>query len=257
MDWGLIVEYGWVLLVLIGLEGILAADNALVLAIMVKHLPEAERKKALFYGLMGAFIFRFASLFFVSYVIDFWQFQAIGAAYLLFICLNHIFRKLVKAKFDNKSDEEKEGKTSGFWWTVFKVELADVAFAVDAILAAFALATTLPKTGLGSIGSLDYGQFGVIFAGGIIGIVIMRFAANKFVGLLERYPQLETGAFLIVGWVGVKLLLLTLSHPDIDIISYSFVHSIAWKVIFWVVLLGIAGGSFYLGKMKEKKNEAA
>ncbi len=53
MDVSLLLEYGWVLLILIALEGILAADNALVLAIMVKHLPEEKRKKALFYGLAG------------------------------------------------------------------------------------------------------------------------------------------------------------------------------------------------------------
>ena len=70
MDVSLLLEYGWVLLILIALEGILAADNALVLAIMVKHLPEEKRKKALFYGLAGAFVFRFGSLFMISFLVD-------------------------------------------------------------------------------------------------------------------------------------------------------------------------------------------
>lgn len=47
----LLLEYGWVLLVLIALEGILAADNAVVLAMIVRHLPENERKKLYFMGL--------------------------------------------------------------------------------------------------------------------------------------------------------------------------------------------------------------
>lgn len=50
MDAALLLEYGWVLLILVGLEGILAADNALVMAVMVKHLPEKERKKRSFMG---------------------------------------------------------------------------------------------------------------------------------------------------------------------------------------------------------------
>ena len=87
----LLLEYGGFLLVLIGLEGILAADNALVLAIMVKHLPEEQRKKALFYGLAGAFILRFGSLFIISFLVDVWQVQAIGAAYLLFISIKHLY----------------------------------------------------------------------------------------------------------------------------------------------------------------------
>ncbi len=73
MDFALLLEYGWVLLVLIGLEGILAADNALVMAVMVKHLPEKQRKKALFYGLAGAFILRFGSLFAISFLVNVWQ----------------------------------------------------------------------------------------------------------------------------------------------------------------------------------------
>ena len=89
MDLSILFEYSWVLLLLVALEGLLAADNALVLAIMVKHLPDKERKKALFYGLAGAFVFRFASLFIISFLVDVWQIQAIGALYLLFMsCLN-------------------------------------------------------------------------------------------------------------------------------------------------------------------------
>ena len=48
MDVSLLLEYGWVLLILIALEGILAADNALVLAIMVKHLPKKNERKHYF-----------------------------------------------------------------------------------------------------------------------------------------------------------------------------------------------------------------
>ena len=83
MDAQLLIEYAWIFVVLIGLEGLLAADNALVLAIMVKHLPLEERRKALFYGLVGAFVLRFGSLFIISFLVDVWQVQAIGAIYLI------------------------------------------------------------------------------------------------------------------------------------------------------------------------------
>ena len=55
MDPSLILPYLWVLLVLVFLEGLLAADNAIVMAVMVKHLPPKQRKST-FYGLLGAFI---------------------------------------------------------------------------------------------------------------------------------------------------------------------------------------------------------
>ena len=104
MELSLILEYGWVLLLLVALEGLLAADNALVLAIMVKHLPEEQRKKALFYGLAGAFVFRFGSLFAISYLVDVWQVQAIGALYLLFIAANHILRKFLVKKGEEEAE---------------------------------------------------------------------------------------------------------------------------------------------------------
>jgi YkoY family integral membrane protein len=250
MDFALIMEYLWVLLLLIGIEGLLAADNALVLAIMVKHLPEEQRKKALFYGLAGAFIFRFGSLFAISFLVNIWQVQALGALYLLFIAANHIFRKIVVKKNSEEAAAGKKKKPVGFWQTVFKVELADIAFAVDSILAAVALAVVLPDTSLPQIGGLDGGKFLVIFAGGLIGLIIMRFAAGFFVKLLHRKPGLEVAAFLIVGWVGVKLAVYTLSHPSLGVLSESFAKSPLWKITFYAVLLLIAAGGWFLSKEK-------
>lgn len=251
MDMSMLLEYGWVLLVLIGLEGILAADNAVVMAVMVKHLPEQQQKRALFYGLAGAFILRFAALFVISYLVNIWQIQALGALYLMFIAVHHFMTK-------NKDGSHKEGKKqSGFWTTVLKVELADLAFAIDSILAAVALAVTLPNTNLPQIGGMDGGKFLVIFAGGLIGVIIMHFAANAFVKILQKRPSLESAAFLVVGWVGVKLAVYTLAHPSLAVISEHFAHSGLWKAIFWTVLLAIvAGGWFFSGKETKQQKEA-
>lgn len=263
MDIGLLMEYGWVLLVLIVLEGLLAADNALVLAIMVKHLPEQERKKALFYGLAGAFVFRFGSLFAISFLVDVWQVQAIGALYLLFIALNHIFRKVLFNKHkqepavESATDTKPAKKKSSFWFTVFKVEVADIAFAVDSILAAVALAVALPATNLPKIGGMDGGHFIVIFTGGFIGLVIMRFAANVFVKLLERKPSLEVAAFFIVGWVGVKLAVITLSHPSLNVIPAEFSHSAGWKATFYIVLVLIAVCGWFMSSDKDEEKEGS
>ncbi|MEJ7309569.1 TerC family protein, partial [Staphylococcus epidermidis] len=90
MDPSLILPYLWVLLVLVFLEGLLAADNAVVMAVMVKHLPPEQRKKALFYGLIGAFVFRFISLFLISIIAHFWWIQALGAIYLLYMSIRNL-----------------------------------------------------------------------------------------------------------------------------------------------------------------------
>jgi len=247
MDMQLLIEYLWVFVVLIGLEGLLAADNALVLAIMVKHLPDEERKKALFYGLVGAFVLRFGSLFIISFLVDVWQVQALGAIYLLFIALKNLYDRF----FGMEKEQTVKGNGSSFWMTVVKVEIADLAFAVDSILAAVAIAVALPPTGLFTIGGLDGGQFLVIFAGGMIGIIFMRFAANIFVDLLAKRPGLEVAAFVIVGWVGVKLGVLVLAHEDIMLIPHDFPQSTIWSLLFYGVLVGIAVVGWFSSKQEE------
>lgn len=253
MEIQLVIEYLWVFIILIGLEGLLAADNALVLAIMVKHLPEKERKKALFYGLVGAFVLRFGSLFIISFLVDVWQIQAIGAAYLFFIAIKHLAEKAMNKDKTNVKVPKKVG--SGFWMTVLKVEIADLAFAVDSILAAVALAVALPPSGLFTVGSLDGAQFIVVFAGGMIGVIIMRFAANMFVNLLHRRPGLEVAAFVIVGWVGVKLAVLVLSHDEVGIISESFADSTGWKLTFYIGLVIIAVAGWFLSDLVDKNKK--
>lgn len=246
MDITMVAEYGWMFVILIFLEGILAADNACVLGVMVKHLPELERKRALFYGLAGAFIFRGVSLFAISMLIGWWQLQAVGALYLIFLSLNHVYKKIVCSNGTN--DRPVAAKGMDFWSTVIKVEIADIAFAADSILAAVALAVSLPETSLPDIGGLNGGHFMVVFAGGFVGLVFMRFAAQWFVDLLLQRPGLETAAYLLVGWVGVKLAVYTLSHPGVAWLDAGFSSSLEWKLIFWIGFLLICLSGWFLSK---------
>ncbi|GAA0435935.1 TerC family protein [Lentibacillus halophilus] len=254
MEAQLLMEYAWVLVILIGLEGLLAADNALVLAIMVKHLPQEKRKKALFYGLAGAFVLRFGSLFIISFLVDVWQVQALGALYLLGISAKNLYDRFSHKATGETNKSELKSAGNGFWMTVLKVEFADLAFAIDSILAAVALAVALPDTAWPTIGSLDGAKFAVVFAGGMIGLILMRFAANVFVELLNKRPGLEVAAFVIVGWVGVKLTLIVLAHDDIGLIPHGFPHSTTWKLIFYGVLVAVAVTGWFSSK-KEPSND--
>ncbi|CAH0262211.1 hypothetical protein SRABI96_03459 [Peribacillus sp. Bi96] len=244
MELSLLLEYGWVLIILIILEGLLSADNALVLAIMSKHLPQEQQKKAINIGLLLAFVFRIGAIFIISYLFHVWQVQAIGAAYLIFISIKHLLKK------DHGEDGEK-GKS--YRMTVAQIALADIAFAVDSILAAVALVLALPDTPMGDIGGMDGAKFIVILIGAIAGLIVIRFAAGYFVKILTERPSLETAAMLIVGWVGVKLLMHTLAHPSLHIIPHDFVEGPIWNIIFWSVMLLIALGGWFLSGKTEKK----
>ncbi|KKB34273.1 TerC family protein [Bacillus thermotolerans] len=235
------LEYAWTLLILIGLEGLLSADNALVLAVIAKHLPEEQKKRAINYGIIMAFAFRFAALFVISFIANVWQIQAIGAAYLLYLGLKHVIQARFGKKNENiHKDVEEEAAGKGFWPTVGKIALADLAFAVDSILAAVALALGLPDSPLGNFGGMDGGQFIVVVLGGVAGLILIKYAATWFVQLLDKRPALETTAYAIVAWVGVKLVVITLAHEDIGILDPHFPHSTAWTLVFYGVLVSIA-----------------
>lgn len=244
MEVSLLLEYGWVLVILIFLEGLLSADNALVLAIMAKHLPAHQQKRAINIGLLLAFIFRIGAIFIISFLFHVWQVQAIGAAYLIFIALKHLLKK-------GHGKKEQSGKS--YRMTVAQIALADIAFAVDSILAAVALVIDLPGTALGEIGGMDGAQFIVIVLGAIAGLIVIRFAAGIFVKLLTKRPSLESAAMLLVGWVGVKLLMHTLAHPSVHIVPHEFVEGPIWNTIFWSVMLLIALGGWFFSKDKQNK----
>ncbi|MCU9614920.1 hypothetical protein OEV98_15350 [Caldibacillus lycopersici] len=231
MDLSLFLQYGTVLLVLVVLEGLLSADNALVLAVMAKGLPEEQQRKALNIGLALAFIFRIGAIFIISFLFNVWEVQAIGAAYLIFIAAKHFLKK---------DHGEKQVKQKSFKAAVAQIALADIAFAIDSILAAVALVIALPLTTFGHIGGMDTAQFVVIVLGALAGLIVIRFASALFIKLLTERPSLESAAMLIVGWVGVKLVMHTLAHEAVHIIPHSFVEGPIWNSIFWVVMIAIA-----------------
>ena len=209
---------------LIVLEGLLSADNALVLAVLVKHLPGKQKTKALRYGIIGAFVFRAIGVILAAYLIAHWQFKAAGAAYLLYLFIRHFF-------FKNNHGDSTLAKSAGpgFWKTIMFVELTDVAFSVDSIVTAVAMSTKL----------------WVVYLGGILGIITMRFVAGLFLRLLEKFPTLESAAYAMVGWIGIKLgsetiYQMTLSKQQLDeMIKHLETPHVIPKWIFWSVMAGI------------------
>ncbi len=178
-----------VLLVL--LEGLLSADNAMVLAVLVLGLPRDQQQKALRYGILGAFTFRSVAILLAAHMIRLAFVKLIGAAYLLWLPYQHFFRRGgAEERRTIRAAKPWLGLTA-FWATVVRVELTDLVFAIDSILVAVAMS---PK-------------IWVVLTGGILGIVAMRMVIGQLLAIVRRYPPLVDGAFVIIAWVGIKLLL--------------------------------------------------
>ncbi|OLR24748.1 hypothetical protein BLD50_15870 [Bacillus cereus] len=236
----LLVEYIWALVMLIILEGILTIDNAIVFAFLIKKLPENQRKKELFYGLTGALIFRFIALCMISLLLDVWQVQALGAIYLMYIAGKNLFKKANQKAIRGKHIQKQED----FWRILLKVELLDLAFAIDSIFVAVALTMNLPKTNLCNIGELDIGQFSLVLVGGMTGLIIMRFATSAFEKIIKSRPKLNVTVSLVIGWVGIKLAVYALAHSPLSMVAHSFPESTTWKTLFWTIFIGIVIGGW-------------
>jgi YkoY family integral membrane protein len=176
---------------LVALEGLLSADNAMVLAVLVLGLPKAQQKKALRYGILGAFAFRTIAVLLAVFLIKLGVVKLGGAAYLLYLSAHHFFGAGDTTQRRAVPAAKPAFGISAFWATVVKVELTDIIFAIDSILVAVAMS---PK-------------IWVILTGGLLGIVAMRLVIGKLLSIVQRYPPLVDGAFVIIAWVGFKLLL--------------------------------------------------
>ncbi len=237
-------EYVSALMLLVMLAGLLAADHVSVFSGLVQHLPDKDRKKAIGYGLTGALVLRIAFLAAFSFLLYAWQVQALGALYLLFTA----FSRIAEKRKTNREKETRAGNQhpSGFWGTVLKIKLADSVFAVEAILAAAALTVSLPETNLPQVGNVDGGLVFVMCAGGVIGLLFFWFLGPFSINLLQKKPGLETAAFFIIGWLGVKLAVHTLSYEELSVVPYEFAESFEWKLLFYSVVVLIAMGGWFL-----------
>jgi YkoY family integral membrane protein len=219
---------------LVALEGLLSADNAMVLAVLVLGLPKHQQKKALQYGMVGAFVFRSIAILLAVYLIRLGWVKLFGAGYLLYLVYRHFWGGEEGADRRTPPQAQAWLGLTAFWSTVVKVELTDIVFAIDSILVAVAMS---PKTW-------------VILTGGILGIVMMRLVIGQLLALVERYPTLVDGAFVIIAWVGAKLLIEYL-HTE-GYIGFQIPKWLSLGLI--VVIFGIALTYALLQEKKEKAN---
>lgn len=185
------------------LEIILSVDNAAVLALMVKDLPKEQQNKALHYGIVGAYVFRGLALVFASFLVKFWIIKVLGGVYLLYLTYQ-FFKDKTNGEAETDVVDKDESKFYKFLRTfmsplvstIIMVEIMDIAFSVDNIFAVVAYTSNTL----------------LIVFGVCVGILAMRYVANQFVKLIEKFPFLETCAYIVIGILGLKLVLSLLVH---------------------------------------------
>ncbi len=184
------VEIYFLLLILVILEAVLSADNAIALAAIAKSIKEPElQRQALNIGLVCAYILRVMLILAATWVVKYWQFELLGAIYLLWLVVNYFFTTEAKTETETSDKHTLNFKSLG--QVIPTIAITDLAFSLDSVTSAIAVTE----------------DTWLIIAGGTIGIIILRFLAGLFIRWLQEYTYLEDAGFITVGFVGLRLLL--------------------------------------------------
>jgi YkoY family integral membrane protein len=187
-------ETPFVLLILIALEAVLSADNAVALASIAQGLPDAKMQRtALNFGLLAAYVLRILLIVMATWVVKYWQFELLGAIYLLWLVINYFISS------SNKEEGESKLSYQSLWQVVPIIAFTDLAFSLDSVTTAIAVAD----------------EIWLIIAGGTIGVLALRFLSELFIGWIEVYTHLEDAGFITVGFVGLRLLLKVIAPESV------------------------------------------
>uniref|UniRef100_UPI00404AA3F0 DUF475 domain-containing protein n=1 Tax=Cyanobium sp. TaxID=2164130 RepID=UPI00404AA3F0 len=223
---------------LVALEIVLSADNAIALAAIARSLDDpASQRQALNLGLALALVFRLGLIVAAQWVLNFWPLQVLAAGYLFWLCGSHLIKVSASSPAEVSAPEdgiapadlspmaEREpgpdgisnpapgvlvGGVKGLSSVVITLALTDLAFSLDSVAAAVAVTDRLL----------------LVMAGGVVGVVALRLTAELFIRWLEQYQHLETAGYLAVGFVGFRLLL-RLLVPDFDLPEWSLLLLVA------------------------------
>lgn len=182
---------------LVALEVVLSADNAIALAAISRGLQDRQRQAlALNLGLALALVFRLLLIAAARWVLNYWPLQLAAALYLLWLCAQHLW-VLFGAQHQTPESpadlliQSEQAALPSLASVVGTLAITDLAFSLDSVAAAVAVSDRL----------------WLVMTGGVLGVLALRLTAGFFVRWLEEFQHLETAGFLAVGLVGVRLLL--------------------------------------------------
>ena len=187
--------------VLVLLELVLSADNAVALAAIARSSRQADQERlALNIGIGLAMLLRVGLIVLAQWVLQNSWVQLLAAAYLFWLFISHLIDRSNDATPDSVSAAETPKRN--LVQTVLLLGFTDLAFSIVSVAAAVAVSD----------------QILLISTGAVIGIVALRFTSSLFIRWLDEFPRLETAGFLSVAFVALRLLLHVLlpelSQPD-------------------------------------------
>tara|TARA_Y100001968_G_C19233792_1_gene655823 strand:+ start:27 stop:737 length:711 start_codon:yes stop_codon:yes gene_type:complete len=211
------VELAPLLPVIIVLELVLSADNAIALASISRGLNDLRLQRlSLNIGITLSLIFRVCLILAAKWILMYWQISLLAGFYLIYLCISKLRLSIIK----NTNSQENvikplNNKYNTIISTVFLISITDLAFSIDSVTAAVAISD----------------QLLLVITGAFIGVIALRLTSGVFIGFLDNYPRLEISGYLAVGLIGCKLLI-NLAFIHIQIPEWG-VFSLMFILIMW------------------------
>ena len=183
--------------ILIALELLLSADNAVALASLTKSLDSSElRSRALNIGITISLLFRIILIILSNVLLKFILIRVFAGFYLIYLFFSNVF---FNSDIENTQNGTGNKNNFKFLRVVALLSITDFAFSIDSITTAVAISD----------------QYILIIFGAVIGVLALRFTSGIFLKLLDIFSRLETAGYIAILVVGIKLLLNTLIKESI------------------------------------------
>lgn len=164
---------------IIAIDILLGGDNAVVIALACRKLPEAQRKQGIFWGVAGAIGLRIVLIFFALQLLAVPWLKIVGALLLVWIGI-----KLLQPEEEGHGDVAAATSLAAAIKTII---VADAVMSLDNVIAVAAAA---------------HGSMLLVVFGILVSIPIVVWGSQLVLKLMDRYPIVITGGGALLGWIG-------------------------------------------------------
>lgn len=217
------------LLAIILIDLVLAGDNAIVIALAARSLPQRLQKKAIVWGTLGAIVVRSAMTVGVVWLLQIPGLMLVGGIALLWIAY--------KLLADGDGNEEQGPSATTFWGAMKTIVIADAIMGIDNVL---------------GVAGAAHGSFGLVVFGLLVSIPIVVFGSTMVLKLVERFP--------VIMYIGAGVLAFTAGKMIVNenLLAHVFKGpDMSHQIAYWGVCAAAIAGVLLAGWLKNRHQEAA
>ena len=170
------------MLQIIAIDIVLGGDNAVVIALACRRLPERQRNLGIFWDVFGAIGLRVVLIFFALYLLAVPYLKVVGAALLVWIGI-----KLLQPEDGGEGDVE---STTNLWAAIKTILIADLVMSLDNVIAVAAAK----------------GNITLLILGLAISIPLIVFGSTLILKLMQRFPAIITLGAALLGYIAGEML---------------------------------------------------